>query len=78
MPAVSGLEGKVAIVTGAARGIGLGYAQRLAREGAMVALADLDHELAEDEAARITDAGGRALDVSVDVSDEQATKGMAE
>jgi 3-oxoacyl-[acyl-carrier protein] reductase len=75
---VSGLEGKVAIVTGAARGIGLGYAQRLAREGAMVALADLDHELAEDEAARISDAGGSALGVSVDVSDEQAIKRMAE
>jgi NAD(P)-dependent dehydrogenase (short-subunit alcohol dehydrogenase family) len=75
---VSGLDGKVAIVTGAARGIGLGYAQRLAREGAMVALADLDTDLAEEEAARITDAGGKALGVSVDVSDEQATKRMAE
>jgi NAD(P)-dependent dehydrogenase (short-subunit alcohol dehydrogenase family) len=74
---VSGLERQAATVAGAARGIGFGYAQRLAREGAMVALADLDHDLAEDEAARITDASGRALGVSV-VSDEQAAKGMAE
>jgi NAD(P)-dependent dehydrogenase (short-subunit alcohol dehydrogenase family) len=75
---VSGLDGKVAIVTGAARGIGLGYAQRLAREGAMVALADLDHDLAEEEAASITEAGGKALGVPVDVSDERQTGEMTE
>jgi NAD(P)-dependent dehydrogenase (short-subunit alcohol dehydrogenase family) len=57
---MSDLDGQVAIVTGAARGIGLRYAQRLAGAGARVALADLDHEAAAEAAAGIERDGGVA------------------
>jgi 3-oxoacyl-[acyl-carrier protein] reductase len=71
------LEGKVAIVTGAAQGIGLRYAERLAEEGAKVALADLQQDAAEEAAAAIRSAGGEAIAVGVDVSDPEQTKEMA-
>jgi NAD(P)-dependent dehydrogenase (short-subunit alcohol dehydrogenase family) len=60
---------KVAIVTGGASGIGLAIAQRLAGDGAKVAIFDLDADIAEDQAAKIRAAGGAALAVRVDVSD---------
>jgi len=61
------LDGKVAIVTGAASGIGAATAQRLASEGAAVVVADLDLTRAETMAATL---GGKALAVACDVSDE--------
>lgn len=54
------LDGKVALITGAASGIGLETARRFAEEGAAVVCADLDGEGAERTAAELTDAGGRA------------------
>jgi NAD(P)-dependent dehydrogenase (short-subunit alcohol dehydrogenase family) len=60
---------KVAIVTGAASGIGLAIAQRLAFDGAKVAIFDLDGQRAADEAAKIRAAGATAIALSVDVSD---------
>jgi meso-butanediol dehydrogenase/(S,S)-butanediol dehydrogenase/diacetyl reductase len=62
------LDGAVAIVTGAARGIGRAIALRLAREGAAVLLADLDEEDASRVVAEIVEAGGQARAQRVDVT----------
>lgn len=59
---------RVAIVTGAARGIGAATAQRLARDGHAVAVLDLDESACAGTVEAITAAGGRALAVGVDVS----------
>ena len=70
-------EGRVAIVTGAARGIGEAYARALAAAGAAVAIADLNDEAATAVAADITAHGGQAAAVRVDVSDPDSTREMA-
>jgi 3-oxoacyl-[acyl-carrier protein] reductase len=70
-------EGKVAIVTGAGRGIGEVYAKGLAREGARVVVADLDDEGAEKVAAEINAEGGEASALKVDVSEPASTIAMA-
>ena len=57
------LDGRVAVVTGAASGIGLACAQLLSEAGAQVHLLDLDGAAAEREAASLANASGRALDV---------------
>jgi 3-oxoacyl-[acyl-carrier protein] reductase len=71
------LEGKVAVITGAGRGIGRATAIRFAREGAAVALNDLDAEPAEETASLVKEAGGEVL-VSTDntVELEQARRLM--
>lgn len=63
------LEGKVALVTGAARGIGRGIALRLARDGADVALVDLRTDGIESVAAEIAEIGCKTSIFAVDVSD---------
>lgn len=65
---MASLAGKAAIITGAAKGIGLACARRLAAEGAKVVLADIDEEAGEAAAAAIGDAAGEALFVTCDVS----------
>jgi NAD(P)-dependent dehydrogenase (short-subunit alcohol dehydrogenase family) len=62
------LDGKVGIVTGAAKGIGRAIALRLASEGASVGAADIDEAAVAGVAAEIEQAGGRALAVPTDVS----------
>jgi 3-oxoacyl-[acyl-carrier protein] reductase len=67
---MSSTEQRVAVVTGAARGIGAATAVRLAAEGRAVAVIDLDEAACKDTVEKITAAGGRALAVGADVSDE--------
>jgi NAD(P)-dependent dehydrogenase (short-subunit alcohol dehydrogenase family) len=66
---VTELGGKVAVVTGGGSGIGLAISERLAADGAAVAVLDLDGASATDAAAKITAAGGTALGVAADVTD---------
>ncbi len=65
------LTGKSAIVTGAASGIGKEIATHFAREGAKVAIADLNQEAADATAREIVGQGGAAMGVAMDVTDEQ-------
>ena len=62
---------RVAVVTGAARGIGAGVARRLASDGMAVAVLDLDESACAPVVEDITAAGGRALAVGADVSDPE-------
>ncbi|MEE4022259.1 3-oxoacyl-ACP reductase FabG [Gordonia sp. PKS22-38] len=63
---------KVAIVTGAARGIGAGVAKRLASDGMAVAVLDLNEDSCADTVKAITDAGGKAIAIGADVSSEES------
>ena len=65
---IARLSGKVAIVTGAAQGIGRAIATRLAAEGARVAIADIKEDTAGQTAAEIKAAGGEACAVKLDVT----------
>ena len=66
------LKDKVAIVTGAASGIGKEIALTYAREGAKLAIADMNKDAADATANEIRAAGGQAMGVAMDVTDEQA------
>ncbi|GGK08327.1 3-oxoacyl-ACP reductase [Pilimelia anulata] len=70
--------GRVAVVTGAAQGIGAATAQLLAARGARVAVVDLDEHRAAGTVAAISSAGGDALAIGADVTDEAAVAAMVE
>ncbi|MGB0133940.1 3-hydroxybutyrate dehydrogenase [Dokdonella sp.] len=73
------LAGKIALVTGAASGIGKRIAEVYAQNGAAVVIADLNIDGANATAREITDAGGKAIGVAMDVTDEAAVdNGVAE
>ena len=71
---MASLDGKVALITGAASGIGKAIAELYARHGAAVAIADINRDAAEATAAAINTAGGRALGVVMDVTSESSVE----
>ncbi|WP_293381960.1 SDR family NAD(P)-dependent oxidoreductase [Phenylobacterium sp. SCN 70-31] len=73
------LDGKVALITGAARWLGRGYAETFAAQGAAVIVADIDAAGAQAVARSIRDGGGQAVAVEMDVSSEASVEaGVAE
>jgi len=70
-------EGKVAVVTGGASGIGLGVVERFVAEGMKVVLADVERGNLDREVARLSDAGADVLGVVCDVRDPDAVKDLA-
>jgi len=65
---MQGLEGKVAIVTGAGSGLGREFSQELAREGVKVVAADINLPGAEETVSMVSDLGGESVAVEADVS----------
>ncbi|AVG23256.1 NAD(P)-dependent short-chain dehydrogenase [Pontimonas salivibrio] len=70
--------GKTVLVTGGGSGIGEAVALQLGREGANVAVADIDLAAAEAVAKKVVDAGGSAQATAVDVGDPEAVKAMVD
>jgi NAD(P)-dependent dehydrogenase (short-subunit alcohol dehydrogenase family) len=70
-----GFDGRVAIVTGAATGIGRAIAEQFLREGAAVAIADINQSGAEQTASELS-ASGRCVAIPTDVSDEESVRGL--
>jgi NAD(P)-dependent dehydrogenase (short-subunit alcohol dehydrogenase family) len=66
------IEGRVALLTGAGRGIGLAMAQALASGGAAVVIQDIDRDVAESEAESIRKSGAKALALGGDICDVEA------
>jgi 3-oxoacyl-(acyl-carrier-protein) reductase len=70
------LKDKIAVVTGAGRGLGKGIALKLAREGAKIAVCDVFEEKAQAVAAEIEKAGGRAIAVKADIANKPDVEAM--
>lgn len=73
-------DGRVALITGAARGIGYGTAERLAQEGAAVAIVDLDESSAAEAAAKLEGSvpGAKAVGIGADVADAASVDAAVE
>ncbi|MEO7050283.1 MAG: 3-hydroxybutyrate dehydrogenase [Rhodanobacter sp.] len=69
---MTSLDGKVALITGAASGLGKAIAELYARHGASVAIADINQQAADAVAAQINADGGKAIGVAMDVTSEDA------
>lgn len=72
------LEGNVTLITGAGQGIGEAYAQAFAKEGAKLAIADINRDKGEAVAESLRKDGAEAIFIPVDVSSEDDTKAMAQ
>ena len=72
------LKGRVAVVTGAAGGIGYAIAERFTAEGMKVALADIDAEVLDQAVDRLSAAGADVIGVVTDVSDAASVEALAE
>ncbi|GGG46587.1 dehydrogenase [Kocuria dechangensis] len=72
------LTGKVAVVTGSGQGLGLAYAQELARQGAAVVINDVNQETADRAVASIAEAGGQAVAVVAPVGTTEAATALVE
>lgn len=75
---VAGIDGKIAIVTGAGRGIGREYARALSDAGAQVVVAELDEVNGQETADIIAKEGGQAVFVRTDVSNDASTQAAAQ
>ncbi len=71
------LENRVAIVTGAATGIGRGIALKFAAEGGTVVVADIKDKEARETVRQVTSTGGRAVFIHGDVTNRQQAQDMA-
>ena len=69
---MASLDGKVALITGAASGLGKAIAELYAKNGAAVAIADINQQAADAAAAEINAAGGKAIGIEMDVTSEDA------
>lgn len=69
---MASLDGKVALITGAASGLGKAIAELYAKNGAAVAIADINQQAADAAAAEIQATGGKAIGIAMDVTNEDA------
>ncbi|MFC3653210.1 3-hydroxybutyrate dehydrogenase [Dyella humi] len=75
---MASLDGKVALITGAASGLGKAIAELYAKNGAAVAIADINQQAADAAAAEIKAAGGKAIGIAMDVTNEDAVNAGTE